>query len=109
LFYIGFNLSPILSPINNYFTLWYIYLLTLYFIALNGLKIAHHFDGGKFTPIRFASHCIASHMVESSRLFASQWWKKYTHFGRVKYGKATRKSVSSATQKHTLSTAKDKP
>jgi hypothetical protein len=55
LFYIGFSFTPILSPINNYFSLWYTYLLTLYFIALNGLKIAHHFDGGKFTPIRFAS------------------------------------------------------
>ena len=59
-----------------------------------------------FASLRFA-------MVESSRLFASQWWKVYTHFGRVKYGKATRKSVSSATQngfvKNTLSTAKDKP
>jgi hypothetical protein len=55
LFYIGFNLSPILSPINNYFNLWYTYLLTLYFIALNRLKMAHHFDGGKFTPI-----CVAS-------------------------------------------------
>jgi hypothetical protein len=61
LFYIGFNLSHILSPINNYFFLWYTYLLTLYFIALNGLKIAHHFDGGKYTtrPLRFALHRFA--------------------------------------------------
>jgi hypothetical protein len=47
------------------------------------------------------------------RRFASQWWKVYTHFGCGLYGKATRKSVSSATQngfvKNTLSTAKDKP
>jgi len=69
LFYIGFNLSPILTPINNYFTLWYTYLLKPYFIALNGLKIAHHFDGGKYTtrPLRFALHRFAlrPHMVES--------------------------------------------
>ena len=59
-----------------------------------------------FASLRFASLRIASHCVRT-------WWKKYTHFGRVKYGKATRKSVSSATQngfvKNTLSTAKDKP
>jgi hypothetical protein len=83
---------PILSPINNYFTLWYTYLLTLYFIALNGLKIAHHFDGGKYTtrPHRFALHRFASLRI---------WWKVYTHFGRVKYGKDAHK-VSSKTQKH---------
>jgi hypothetical protein len=33
------------------------------------------------------------------RRFASQWWKVYTHFGRVKYGKDTQK-VSSKTQGH---------
>jgi hypothetical protein len=69
LFYIGLNLSPILTPINNYFFLWYTYLLTLYFIALNGLKIAHLFGGGKYTtrPLRFALHRFAlrPHMVES--------------------------------------------
>jgi hypothetical protein len=102
LFYIGFNLSPILSPINNYFTLWYTYLLTLYFIALNGLKIAHHFDGGKFTPIRFALRRFASLRIASLRI----WWKVYTHFGRVKYGKTTRKSVSSATQKRKANLSK---
>ena len=42
--------------------------------------------------VRFASHCIASHCVRI-------WWKKYTHFGRVKYGKDKHK-VSSKTQKH---------
>jgi hypothetical protein len=33
------------------------------------------------------------------RRFASQWWKVYTHFGRVKYGKDAHK-VSSKTQRH---------
>jgi hypothetical protein len=109
LFYIGFNLSPILSPINNYFSLWCTYLLTPYFIALDGLKIAHHFDSGKYTtrPLRFA---LRPHMVEKVhaylRRFASQWWKVYTHFGCGLYGKATRKSVSSATQKHTADSSK---
>jgi hypothetical protein len=54
-------------------------------------------NGGKYTPIRFASlrfasHCIASHCVRI-------WWKVYTHFGRVKYGKDAHK-VSLKTQKH---------
>jgi hypothetical protein len=72
------------------FSLWYTYLLTPYFIALNGLKIAHHFDGGKYTFIRFASLRFASLRI---------WWKVYTHFGRVKYGKPIHK-VSLKTQKH---------
>jgi hypothetical protein len=86
LFYIGFNFTPILSPINNYFFLWYTYLLTLYFIALNGLKIAHHFNGGKYTPICVASLRIASHrfalrphMVEKVHpLWPCEIWQGHT-------------------------------
>jgi hypothetical protein len=119
LFYIGFNLSPILSPINNYFALWYTYLLTLYFIALNGLKIAHHFDGGKYTtrPLRFAlrPHMVekvhaylrrfASHMVEKVHPFL-QWfiWQGHTKKCVVGDTKTQSKFI-----KNTLSTAKDKP
>jgi hypothetical protein len=57
----------------------------------------------RIASLRIASLRIASHWWKVHaylRRFASHWWKVYTHFGRGLYGKATRKSVSSATQKN---------
>ena len=52
-----------------------------------------------FASLRIASLRIWWKKYAYLRRFASQWWKKYTHFCSGLYGKATRKSVSSATQK----------
>jgi hypothetical protein len=77
LFYIGFNLSPILTPTNNYLSLWCTYLLTPYFIALNGLKIARSFWWW-WWKVHAYSLRIASLRIASLRI----WWKVHAYLLR---------------------------